>query len=321
MMECSHDILDVEPSDDRNPHQSHRLSAPVPRRRRLRPVAHRRPMAERLPVSRLRPRSRVGVEDQEAQLRVHPLPSSSFGHRRHPAAPNQAVARDLVPGRLSDGHSLQWHLRPAAAEAARDRVLSQCLDARRQASPRHGHPERSPLSGLVEIDEASLPQRDKGAPPGPGRSPEGKIPIAGAVELGDGDTPGRLRLATIRSCSAKDLGSFVVRNTAATATIKTDGWRGCSAVPRDRHQPHVVGDRPAHEVLAWIHTAFCNLKGWARGVCHGLRAKRLQTCLDEFVFRFNRRRNRHAAFLSLFLQALRAKPHPCHILIKPEPNA
>ena len=183
------------------------------------------------------------------------------------------------------------------------------------------NPERSPLSGLVEIDEASLPQRDKGAPPGPGRSPEGKIPIAGAVELGDGNTPGRLRLATIRSCSAKDLGSFVVRNTAATATIKTDGWRGCSTVPRDRHQPHVVGDRPAHEVLAWIHTAFSNLKGWARGVCHGLRAKHLQTCLDEFVFRFNRRRNRHAAFLSLFLQALRAKPHPCHILIKPEPNA
>ncbi len=50
-------------------------------------------------------------------------------------------------------------------------------------------------------------------------------------------------------------------------------------------------------------------------------AKRLQTCLDEFVFRFNRRRNRHTAFLSLFLQALRAKPQPCHILIKPEPSA
>ncbi len=92
-------------------------------------------------------------------------------------------------------------------------------------------------------------------------------------------------------------------------------------MPRERHQPHVVGDRPAHEVLAWIYTALCNLKGWARGVCHGLRAKRLQTCLGEFVFRFNRRRNRHAAFLSLFLQALRAKPHPCRISIKPEPNA
>ncbi len=74
-------------------------------------------------------------------------------------------------------------------------------------------------------------------------------------------------------CNAKDLGNFAVRNTAATAIVKTDGWSGCSAVPRDRHRPHVVGDRPAHETLAWIHTAFCNLKGWARSVYHGLRAK------------------------------------------------
>ncbi len=35
----------------------------------------------------------------------------------------------------------------------------------------------------------------------------------------------------------------------------------------------------------------------------------------------HRRRNRHAAFLSLFLQALRAKPRPCRISIKPEPSA
>ena len=83
----------------------------------------------------------------------------------------------------------------------------------------------------------SLPQRDKGAPSRPGCSPEGKMPVAGAVERGDGNAPGRLRLATIRSCSAKDLGNFAVRSTAATAIVKTDGWSGCSAVPRDRHRP------------------------------------------------------------------------------------
>ena len=69
----------------------------------------------------------------------------------------------------------------------------------------------------------------------PESSPEGKMPVAGAVERGDGNTLGRLRLATIRSCNAKDLGNFAVRNTAATATVKTDG---CSAAPRDRYRPH-----------------------------------------------------------------------------------
>jgi len=55
----------------------------------------------------------------------------------------------------------------------------------------------------------------------------------------------------------------------------------------------------AHIVLPWVHRIFSNLKVWALGVYHGLRRKHLQSYLDEFVFRFNRRRNRHAAFRSL----------------------
>ena len=48
-------------------------------------------------------------------------------------------------------------------------------------------PERNPLSGLVEIDEASLPFRTKDDPPtgGQGRSHDGKMLIVGAIELGE----------------------------------------------------------------------------------------------------------------------------------------
>ena len=71
-------------------------------------------------------------------------------------------------------------------------------------------PERNPLSGLVEIDEASLPFRTKDDPPtgGQGRSHDGKMLIVGAIELGDGNIPGRLRLAEIPSYGAADLGHF-----------------------------------------------------------------------------------------------------------------
>ena len=55
----------------------------------------------------------------------------------------------------------------------------------------------------------------------------------------------------------------------------------------------------AHVVLPWVHRIFANLKVWALGVYHGLRRSHLQSYLDEFVFRFNRRRTRHAAFRSL----------------------
>jgi non-heme chloroperoxidase len=56
---------------------------------------------------------------------------------------------------------------------------------------------------------------------------------------------------------------------------------------------------------------FSNLKRWALGVYHGLRRKHLQSYLDEFVFRFNRRCARHAAFRSLLGSVVARKPTTC----------
>jgi len=74
----------------------------------------------------------------------------------------------------------------------------------------------------------------------------------------------------------------------------------------------------AHIVLPWVHRIFANLKVWALGVYHGLRRKYLQSYLDEFVFRFNRRRTRHAAFRSLLGIAAALQPRPYQMLIAPE---
>ncbi len=77
----------------------------------------------------------------------------------------------------------------------------------------------------------------------------------------------------------------------------------------------------AHIVLPWVHRIFSNLKVWALGVYHGLRRKHLQSYLDEFVFRFNRRRTRHAAFRSLLGIAAAHQPLPYKMLISPEAKA
>jgi hypothetical protein len=60
------------------------------------------------------------------------------------------------------------------------------------------------------------------------------------------------------------------------------------------------------------------VKTWALGVYHGLRKKHLQSYLDEFVFRFNRRANRHAAFRSLLAIGIANKPITYNMLISPE---
>ena len=74
----------------------------------------------------------------------------------------------------------------------------------------------------------------------------------------------------------------------------------------------------AHIVLPWVHRIFSNLKTWALGVYHGLRQDHLQAYLDEFVFRFNRRRTPHAAFRTLLGIGVALKPATYKMLISAE---
>jgi hypothetical protein len=180
-------------------------------------------------------------------------------------------------------------------------------------------PGRALLSGVAEVDETELPLRGKDDPVtgGGGRSGQGKMLVAGAVEVADG-VPGRIRLAKISDFSAKSLHGFVAANMSPGATIKTDGWSAYPGAPGVDHDPHVVGKMAAHIVLPWVHRVFANVKTWALGVYHGLREKHLQSYLDEFVFRFNRRKTRHAAFRALLAIGLAAKPITYNMLILPE---
>src|SRR4051812_29078948 len=136
-------------------------------------------------------------------------------------------------------------------------------------------PDRAPLAGLVEVDETSLPFRAGDTPARPGRSHDGKLLVAGAVEI-RGRGPGRVRLAVIGDYSAESLGGFVAGNVADGSTVVSDGWSGYRHLKEVKHDPKVIGETPAHLVLPWIHRIFANAKRWALGVYHGLRAEHLQ---------------------------------------------
>ena len=119
-------------------------------------------------------------------------------------------------------------------------------------------PDRSLLEDLVEIDEATLPLRTKQDPPtgGQGRSPQGKMRIAGAVELSPEGEPRRIRLAPIGDFSACSLHAFVAGTSAPGARVITDGWSGYGGLSDHDHAPKIVGATPAHLVLACIHRVF-----------------------------------------------------------------
>ena len=111
--------------------------------------------------------------------------------------------------------------------------------------------------------------------------------------------PRRIRLKAVESYASEALHGFVLEAVAPGARVVTDGWLGYSGLPDNPWEERVVGDRKAHEILTWIHRVFSNLKRWALGVHHGLRRKHVQRYLDEFVFRWNRRRHRRTSLDSL----------------------
>jgi hypothetical protein len=184
------------------------------------------------------------------------------------------------------------------------------------------NPEREPLCGVVEADETIIPFRTKEDPivvPA-GRSGVGKMLVAGAVEV-DGGRPRRARLKVIEGFGKNEIHAFVLGAVAPDTRLVTDDWpsyQGILGVSHlgVSHNAITLGPMAAHVVLPWTHRLFSNLKRWGLGVYHGLRKTNLQHYLDEFVFRFNRRRTRHAAFETLLGIGARTAPAPYHLLIR-----
>ena len=58
-------------------------------------------------------------------------------------------------------------------------------------------------------------------------------------------------------------------------------------------------------VLKWVHRAISNVKRWLMGTFHGGRKPHLRRYLDEFVWRWNRRRHFADAFDGLLGIAVR----------------
>lgn len=183
-------------------------------------------------------------------------------------------------------------------------------------------PDRDPLEGGVEIDQAEIPFREADTFFEPGNA--GKLLVIGAVEVIDRDTnkakprrkhakyldtrSGRIRLAMIANNSAASIAAFVRANVKPGATLLTDGHASYPGLTGYRHDPRIVGAMAGHVVLPWIHRAFSLLKRWGLGTYHGLRRKHVDTYLNEFVFRYNRRFYRHISFETLLVLAAHHEP-------------
>ena len=113
----------------------------------------------------------------------------------------------------------------------------------------------------------------------------------------DGPGIGRIRMRAIQDASAGSLHGFVMDCIEPGSTLHTDGWQGYVGLDKQGFQREVTvlrGRRKeASELMPRVHRVASLLKRWLLGTHQGaVSHEHLPYYLDEFTFRFNRRRSK-----------------------------
>jgi transposase-like protein len=182
-------------------------------------------------------------------------------------------------------------------------------------------PGRELLSGRVEVDECYIGGPEEGLP---GRLNLDKTLVVVAAEE-DGAGIGRIRMRKILDASAESLTPFVRDSVELGSAVHTDGWLGYLPLKNNGYRHEVTylkgKSKTPSELLPRVHRVISLVKRWLMGTHQGaVSQKHLDYYLDEFTFRFNRRRSksRGKLFYRLAQQAVTVDPVPLDHLIHPE---
>lgn len=180
-------------------------------------------------------------------------------------------------------------------------------------------PERDRLTGRVEVDETYLGGLEEGVH---GRQTESKVLIVVAAQE-DGPGIGRIRMRRIAAASAETLVPFVEDSVEAGSVVHTDGWLGYLPLQGkgyDHQVTFLMGNKETpSELMPRVHRVISLVKRWLMGTHQGaVSPEHLDYYLDEFTFRFNRRksRSRGKLFYRLLQQAVAVDPVPYKSMVK-----
>ncbi|MEC5181908.1 IS1595 family transposase [Arthrobacter sp. CG_A4] len=191
-------------------------------------------------------------------------------------------------------------------------------------------PGRDRLSGTVEVDETFIGGEEPGLRGGRAR---GKKVLTGiAVEVREPKGIGRCRMAPLTDASADSLHAFVTDHVEPGSTVITDAWQGYSGLDKlgyvhDRRSQRAArarGEDPG-ALLPAVHRVASLIKRWLLGTHQGsTEAAHLPSYMNEFVFRFNRRRSRSRGLLFYRVLELAVSHKPVRyrdLIANPKPKA
>lgn len=184
-----------------------------------------------------------------------------------------------------------------------------CAMAKRDAQYR--------LSESVELDELFIGAPTEGRKRGRGTD---QTPVLVAVSFITGkhekEYVGFAKLKAVAQVDAATVIQFATMGITPGSVVRTDGLSVYPALEKHgfKHEPRTVKRRRAHTVLPHVHTFISNLRAFVLGTYHGLGEKHLQPYLDEFCYRFNRRRHQDELFDRLLRACLEKGEMPFSVL-------
>ena len=156
------------------------------------------------------------------------------------------------------------------------------------------NPNRTKLAGTVEVDECYMGGEEHGGKRG--RGTENKSIVVIGVELLEGKNQmGRARMKVVPDLSGESLQGFIKENVESGSTVITNGWSSFASIGKSGYK-HIVPEKyevaDEKNLLPHVHMVISLLKRWLLGTHQGaVQEMHLQAYLDEYVFRFNRRKS------------------------------
>jgi transposase-like protein len=186
-------------------------------------------------------------------------------------------------------------------------------------------PGRERLGGAVEVDESYFGGDEPGLRGGRARGK--KVLVGIAVERLDPRGFGRCRMAPLVDASGDSLRAFLADNVEPGATVITDGWQAYRPATEGLYAhervPGASGPE-ASKLLPGVHKVSSLAKRWLLGTHQGsVDDAHLPGYLNEFVFRFNRRRSRSRGLVFYRVLELAASHDPVRyrdLIANPRPG-
>ena len=176
---------------------------------------------------------------------------------------------------------------------------------------------RDRLAGAAEVDETFIGGEEPGLRGGRAKGKKALVGIA--IEVKEPKRFGRCRMAILTDASAASLLPFVTTHVEPRTTVITDAWQGYHGIAglgyehdrRSQRAARAAGEDSA-ALLPGVHRVASLTKRWLLSTHQGrFDEAHLQNYLDEFVFRFNRRKSRSRGLLFYRVLELPSGITPC----------